>query len=263
MFKKKPIIYLIIIICILTTLLSGCAKVKDKDATVKVDALDLDLTNVKCKDSIFAVNKVYNSIESMVADSKYIVEGTVENIEYFVDKKTKTPRTKVDLLVSKSYSGDIEEDTTISIIEQHGYIPVKLYTEDYVKKYGKYHPFFPEEDIKNGVVLKITLSSGKFSKVGDHCIYFLIDIKTPYVETSAHGDIRMDALSPKGAYKPIGILMGKFTLETLHNTDYYLRNNHIYTSSNDPKTNGFDTRSMPITPKDEFIAELEECLKKK
>lgn len=257
---KKHIIFLLVI-CLVLPLLSGCTKVKD--TTVEVDALDIDLTNVRELTTAFIVNQVYESIEDMVVDAKYIVEGTIQDIEYFADESSKTPRTKIDLLVSKSYSGNIKPNTTISIIEHQGYIPVKLYIEDYVKETGKFPSLYTEDDIKNGVVLKFKTTNGVYSKVGDQCLYFLINIETPYSDTNVYGDKRRDDFSPQGAYKPIGILMGKLTLVTnTSDTDYYRHNNSIYISLKDSKLNNEgSTRLVPTIPKDELIAELEECLK--
>jgi hypothetical protein len=262
MFLKKSIIYLIIVACLLPTLLIGCTKVKDRDTTVDVDTLDINLTNVISKSTVFTVNQVYDNVKSMVVDAKYIVEGTIQNIEYFVDENNLTPRTKIDLLVSKSYSGNIKPDTTISIIEHQGYIPIKFITDGYFKETGKNHPLYTEDDIKNGV-LKYDINHGKFSEVGDQCLYFLINIETPYSDTNVYSRKSMDDLSPQGAYKPIGILMGKFTLNILDDSAYYRRNNFMYHSSKDPKKDGAPTRLLPIIPKDELISDLEECLKSK
>lgn len=258
--RNKILICLLVSVFFLCTLLQGCTRAKD--TTVKVDALELDMANVQDICITYWVNDVYNNVEEMMIDAKYIVEGTVENIDYYVEDNEGNiaPRTKVDLRVKKSYTNNIKPNTLISIIEMQGYVPLELYAKNIVKATGHLPPPFTSTDIENHLMLRFVSNNGVFSNVGDQCLYFLIDIDTPSTDTHVFG--RKDTNIPDGAYKPLGILMGKFTLQINSRGDnYYRRNNPIYYSAQDLQRNDAPTLLERTIVKDELISQIKEHLK--
>ncbi len=186
------------------------------------------------------VTSVYQGIDDMYSDSDYIVTGVVKEIEYFEDHNLLLR--KINVLVNKSYIGDISENTLISILENDGYLRLKsLYTElktAYEEKSGNLDKEKEDaylfgatymsdiKDIENDMLIKYYYINKEDSKIGDELLLFLTDSSDDtYKDKKVKLDNNVKITYPNNAYAVLGIGMGKFTLIG----DSYSRYNLYYT----------------------------------
>lgn len=186
------------------------------------------------------VTGIYQGIDDMYSDSDYVVTGVVKDIEYFEEHNVLLR--KINVLVNKSYMGDIKENTLITILENDGYLRLKsLYAElkkAYEEKYGNKDKAKEDaylfgatymsdiKDIENDMLIKYCYIDKEDSKTGDELLLFLTDSSDDtYKDKKVKLDNNAKLTYPKGAYSSLGIGMGKFT----QMGDFYKRYNLYYT----------------------------------
>lgn len=219
------------------SLVAGCsAQISDKSLKTepynvtknkvlkKMEVLDSDLTGV------------YNGIEDMLEDSDYVVAGEVKDIGYFEDQHVLLR--KLDILVSNCYKGGIRKNTLVSILENDGYLRLKPFYEELKKYYEENNGVKEKEadwlydatymtalkDIENDMLIQYYYIDKVDSKIGDKLLLFLTDSSDDTYRDKKVTLAGGSKLSyPEGAYAPLGLGMGKFTLtgDTYHRYNYY------------------------------------------
>lgn len=216
----------ILILFCLIFLVTSCES-QFLDRSLKTKSYDINESKVKNTQIGLPhsdLTGVYNGIDDMYSDSDYVVSGVVKKIEYFEVENVLLR--KINVLVNKSYKGNIMKNTLISILEHDGYIRLKSLYEKLKKAYEEkngdkekeaaflYGATYMSdiEDIKNDMLIRYTYKNKEDSKIGDELLLFLTDSSD---DTYKNKKVKLalgDKLSyPKGAYAALGLWMGKFT----------------------------------------------------
>lgn len=212
---------------------------------------------------------IYDGIDDMYGDSDYVVSGVIKGIEYFEVQNILLR--KINVLVNKSYKGNIMENTLISVLENDGYVRLKSLYEAAKKTYEEKNGDKAKEDaflfgitymsdikdIKNDMLIRHCYINKGDSKIGDKLLLFLVDSSDDtYMDKKVKLALNNKLTYPKGAYAPLGLFMGKFTQAD----DYYNRFNIYYTTVLTGKANDVH-KSQSITAR-YTVKEMEDMLNK-
>jgi len=225
------------------SLVTGCSN-KIIDKSLKTKSYIVNESKVKKEQQSLEspLTGIYQGIDDMYSNSDYVVSGVVKGIEYFQVKQMLLR--KVNVLVNESYKGNITKSTLISVLEDDGYLRLKSLYEDVKKAYEEAGGDKNKEiedaylkgatymsdikDIENDMLIKYYYINKEDSKTGDELLLFLTaSTDDTYKDKKVKFFDGAQKLSyPKGAYAPLGIGMGKFTL----NGDSYKRYNMYHTA---------------------------------
>ncbi len=237
MIKNKAV--LVVIVCSIFLFMgTGC---KYSDKSLKTTPYDISKSKIIRNDyQSFYLTGVYNDIGEMYEDSDCVLSGVVKDVEYFQFKYTLLR--KINVLVKKSYKGNIENNTLISILENDGYLRVKSLYEDAKAYYEKnsedkdqkkkddylYGITFmtDKKDIEDDGLIKIFYNDKpEDSKVGDELLLFLAESSDDsYKDKKIQLALESKLSYPEGAYTTLGLWMGKFTKDG----QYYKRGQWYY-----------------------------------
>lgn len=268
--KKSKAVSVIIVCSIFLFMVTGC---KYTDKTLKTTPYDISESKIIRDHNLgFTLTGVYNDIEEMYEDSDCVIFGVVKDIEYF--QREYILLRKINVLVKKSYKGDVEKNTLISILENDGYLRVKTLYEE-AKAYYEEHsedddPKKKEEylygrtymtDIKDieddGLFNLYYYDKPEDSKVGDELLLFLAESSDDSYKGKKVQLSFGDTLSyPEGAYTALGLWMGKFTRDG----EYYKRGDWYYITDLSPDRTGPLTQALKIQDK-YTLEEMENLLK--
>ncbi len=205
--KGVKALFKVIIIVIISFIFVGCKSSKIKDSNEKTISVLRDLT-IKVEKTCLGPdgkNKIIN-VDS-IADSKYsqdlkpifddseeIIKGTVKNITYTSFKGIAW--TKVDILVSDTYKGNLKIGDLVSVFMIGGYMKLTDHIDYHNDKFR--FSKLSEHEINN-TVIKETNNGMPFQNVGDEFIYCLVTTpafsplpKDSYEKLSPAGELYID-----------------------------------------------------------------------
>ena len=228
---KTKIRKMILLFCTVI-LMTGCSN-QFVDKTLKVEPFTVSEEKIKDKviDKNTQLTGTYSEISDMYSDSDYIVFGTVKSISYFEDNCILLR--KIDVLVDKSYKGSISKNTLISVLEKDGYARLKSMYEEAKKHYEERNGDKEKEeefclsaahmsdinDINNDMLVKYKYTNKVDSRIDDNLLLFLTDSSDDTYKDKKVKLFDGKLIYPEGAYVPLGLFMGKLTVED----DYYHR----------------------------------------
>lgn len=267
--KSKAV--LVFIVCSIFLFMgTGC---KYTDKTLKTTPYDISESKIIRNHNLgFTLTGVYNDIGEMYEDSDCILSGVVKDVEYFQHEYILLRKTNV--LVKKSYKGDVEKNTLISILENDGYLRVKTLYEE-AKAYYEEHSEDEDPKKKEDYLYGITYMTDKKdieddglfklfyhdkpedSKVGDELLLFLAKSSDDSYKDKKIQLFFGNRLSyPEGAYTTLGLWMGKFTKDG----QYYKRGEWYYITDFSPDRKGPLNQALKIQDK-YTLEEMENQLK--
>ena len=199
----KKIIAVLIIMVIFTFVFIGCkSSLKENDTNKKTVGIMRDLTiqlnktylgpvenNKIIKVDSIADSKYSQDLKAIFDDSEEIIRGTVKNINY--TSFDGIAWTKVDILVSESYKGNLKTGDLVSVFMIGGYIRLKDHIDYHNDKFR--FSKLSENEINNTVIKEIN-NGMPFQTVGGDFIYCLVT--TPVFSPLPKGSY--ERLSPAG-----------------------------------------------------------------
>lgn len=257
-------------------LVTGCSS-EIVDNSLKTEHYIVNESKVEKQHTLLEpeLSSIYSGIDDMYRDSDYVVSAIVKDVEFFEVKHVLLR--KINVLINKSYKGNITKNTLISVLENDGYLRLKSLYADSKKYYIDNNGDKEKEaewldsvthgadikDIENDMLIKSYYPYKKDSKIGDKLLLFMSDSSD---DTYKDKTVRLfgSKLSyPKGAYATVGNGLGKFTL----NDNTYQRYNLYYTPNGTIKglqttTEGTVVRGIPVIKKSYTVKEMEDELKK-
>lgn len=193
----KKIFTLALVLSIFSIVSIGCDSntAKSNRGAVRRD-LTVALENIyegpKENDKIMYINSVTDSIygpdlNSIFNMSNEIVRGTVKNIEY--TNFTGLAWTKADILITKTYKGELEEGDLISVFLYGGFMKL----DDHIRYFNDRFRFknLNDDEIKK-TILKENDNGKPFLEIGD-------DLFFPLVKPAPHMPF------PEGSYENLSV----------------------------------------------------------
>lgn len=215
----------ILIMLCMFLLVTSCGS-QFSDRSLKTNSFNVSESKVRTTQELphSDLTGIYSGIEDIYDDSDYVVSGVVKDIKYFEVQYVLIR--KINILVNKSYKGNILKNTLISILENDGYLRLKSLYEAAKKEYEEKNGdkkkedawlyavtyMSDKEDIENDMLIKYTYINKEDSKIGDELLLFLTDSSDDtYKDKKVKLPLGNKLSYPKGAYVPLGLFMGKFT----------------------------------------------------
>lgn len=197
-YMKK--LYLLMMLLTLTVTLVGCSQTNKStsnasvvDKTVAINSFNPDnFSNKIVSKSSLDFEKIYENMEQLNADAPNIVYGTVKEVKNF--DESGSAMTCYNLLVEKSYKGNLNENDMVSILAIGGYVRLEKYIEVFGD--GKFSDYSSKE--RQTTVIEENPMDVPVPQVGDKYLVFLSE------------PIKNEAPFPDGTYSEVGSFMGRY-----------------------------------------------------
>lgn len=230
-------ICLLMTLLLLTTTLTGCFHTNEPvvNKTVAINSFHPDdfSNKIEIKPTL-EFEKIYKNMEQLNEDASNVVYGTVKEVRNF--DESGAAMTCYNLLIKKSYKGNLHKNDMISILAVGGYVRL----EKYIDVFGdeRFSDYSTKE--RQSTVIKENPMDAPVPQVGDTYLVFLSD------------SVKNEAPFPDGTYSEIGSFMGRYYDNNKSESSNEHQLTH-YTPTDDPDFYGTEEKEYLLSDIEEII----------